>query len=241
MIRRAELIRDAAGVRLREVSDRIAQLRPDNFGDDSNFVRQLQEAMSYGLLDTVIDDQLPGIDGARADADCLASLRALCLGQTLSAQETPLAPAEAVLQSLEASTVDPPKRFQILTARYSCPADFSAPSEDKIREYVLSRLMVQDRKAIERSVSQIDADDVLLKLNLLAVHAQTSLDLRFVDALNYYYELLPADWVPHAREGWLLPCYLGLYGRALAVLIQRNRTIAHSDSLEHAARRAADL
>jgi hypothetical protein len=241
MIGREELIRDAAELRLREVSERIAQLRPDQFHDDSEFVAQLQEVASQGALNRVTRDQLQQAAWPHSDGDCLASLRALCLGKPQGGRESSPPPAEGVLQTLEAHKNDAARRFQILTDRYCCPANFSQPGEAEIREYILTRLMVQDRAAAERSLSQIDPDDVLLKLNLIAIHAQTSSDLRFLDALNYYYELLPADWVPHARHEWLLPCYLGLYGRALAVLIQRNQTIAHSDSLEHAARRAADL
>ena len=90
------------------------------------------------------------------------------------------------------------------------------PAEEAIREFILMRLMVSFRGRIEKgSMAAVDADDLLLLLNLVAVHATMTTDLRFLDALNYYYELLPAAWHPNTNHAWLLVCYLGLYTRAL--------------------------
>ena len=104
------------------------------------------------------------------------------------------------------------------------------------------RLMAHDRARVEgRSIASVDADDLLLKLNLVAVHSRETDDLRFLDALNYYYELLPTNWVPRARHVSLVVSFLGLYARALQVRILRNQTIAHCDTREHPARSAVDL
>lgn len=133
-------------------------------------------------------------------------------------EESPHPPGDSFFQDLDMKRRNPASRFQLLTERYACPLNFTLPAETEIREHVLTRLMVQDRTSVELgSVRSVDTDDLLLKLNLLAVHAQRASDLRFLDALNYYYELLPADWIPHARHGWLLASYLALYAQALAV------------------------
>jgi len=55
----------------------------------------------------------------------------------------------------------------------------------------------------------------LLKLNLISVHASTAIDLRFLDALNYYYELLPVTVFPESQHAWLLISWFALYARAL--------------------------
>jgi len=70
--------------------------------------------------------------------------------------------------------------------------------------------MVADRARIEHgSLPLINADDLLLRLNLIAIYSSFTADLRYLDALNYYYELLPADWLR-------IP-FLSFYARALAV------------------------
>jgi hypothetical protein len=70
-------------------------------------------------------------------------------------------------------------------------------------------------------VRSVDVNELLLLLNLCAVHACTTNDLRFLDALNYHYELLPANWHPASQHAWLLVSYFGLYARALAVRIEK--------------------
>ena len=99
--------------------------------------------------------------------------------------------------------------------RYRHPLNIAAPSEDEVREHLLERLMVSDRARIEQNAS-VDADDLLLKLNLIAINASLSRDLRYLDALNYYYELLPAAWYPESPQNWLRGSFLTFYARALA-------------------------
>ena len=119
------------------------------------------------------------------------------------------------LNQLKVRTGAPEAAFDPLAERYAWPLNFSFPAEDDIREYVLMRLMTADRARIENnSAGAVNTDDLLLKLNLISVHAATATDLRFLDALNYYYELLPVTG-PESQHGWLLISWFALYARAL--------------------------
>jgi len=69
--------------------------------------------------------------------------------------------------------------------------------------------------AAGRLDTALDVDDLLLKLNLIAINASVSPDLRYLDALNYYYELLPAGWYPESPQNWLRVSFLTFYARAL--------------------------
>jgi hypothetical protein len=75
--------------------------------------------------------------------------------------------------------------------------------------------MTADRTRLEKDSSRAVDADLLLKLNLISVHASTTSDLRFLDALNYYYELLPATLYPESQHPWLLVSWFALYARAL--------------------------
>ena len=243
MSTREELIVNALRQRLGEVRDRLGHLAPERFGEASARVAEIKQSILAGSLDELAILPFTSAAWMEGTGDCLSSLRALALGQTseLRRSSDPVA-AATFMPLLRACKRAPEQRFQLLTERYLCASNFTVPSENDIREHVLTRLMVQDRAMLEKqSVNAIDADDLLLKLSLIAVQAQVTSDLRFLDALNYYYELLPADWVPRARHAWLMASFLGLHARALAVQILRNRTIAHSDTREHPARSAVDL
>jgi hypothetical protein len=203
---------------------RIAGLAPDDFGPASDFVarakNQLLEASSTGLSESSpkMTDPVGWMEG---DLDCLASLRRLSLGEPLDLRpgDEPSLPAFLLEVS---SRHDPGARFQLLSERYGCPLNFTLPAEVEVREWVLTRLMVQDRALIEeKSIKAIHEEDLLLKLNLIALHALVGNDLRFFDALNYYYELLPSAWHPPGQHDWLLVSYFSLYARALAGWISR--------------------
>ena len=78
--------------------------------------------------------------------------------------------------------------------------------------------MVPDRARIEQqSLHLLDTGDLLLRLNLIAIYASFTNDLRYLDALNYYYELLPSDWYPKSPHNWLRVSFLSFYVRALVV------------------------
>lgn len=217
---RDQLFANALKQRFDELcGDRLRVIAPEDFGAEAGFVSELREQSRLKRLDVRQFGCQTATDvWMNSNTDCLSSLRALALGEVLRLEESPHPPLDSFVHELEMNRRDPSRRFQLLTERYACPLNFALPAEAEIREHVLTRLMVQDRAGIEqRSVTSVDSGDLLLKLNLLAVHAQRASDLRFFDALNYYYELLPADWIPPARHKWLLASYLGLYARALAV------------------------
>jgi len=238
MSAREAAILDALQQRLSDVRDRIVGLTPEVFGDAADYLKRLQQSFS--------SDDRPGNDArvpAASDGkDCVEALCAISLTSGPLYSTIPAADAGQFLAALKQCRNDPEKRFRLLAERYSWPPNFSRSTEAEIREHVLMRLMVHDRARIEeRSIASVDADDLFLKLNLVAVHSQESDDLRFLDALNYYYELLPTNWVPRARHVSLVVSFLGLYSRALQVRILSNQTIAHCDTREHPARSAADI
>ena len=160
-------------------------------------------------------------DWAMADTDCLASLRALSLGEPLQLHPGTRPPLDNFIKSLKDARADPERSFQLLAERYSCPLNFALDAEDDAREHVLARLMAHDRARIEKnSINEVASSDLLLRLNLVAVYAARTPDLRFLDALNYYYELLPDGWSPaEAQRKRLLISYFALYARALAAWI----------------------
>ncbi|HEY0376558.1 MAG TPA: hypothetical protein VGC87_06340 [Pyrinomonadaceae bacterium] len=221
---RRELIATALAERLGELRGGIsARLAPEKFREDEGFVSEVRalllNASAADLNDSVPEVSAPGA-WTEADTDCLASLRALSLGQTLRLRPGRPAPVDSFLEALTISRGDPAERFRLLAERYSCPPNFTLPSEDAVREHVLTRLMAQDRARVEReTIEAVNADDLLLRLSLVALYAARASDLRFLDALNYYYELLPAGWQPRGSNNWLLASYFALYARALAARI----------------------
>jgi hypothetical protein len=98
-------------------------------------------------------------------------------------------------------------RREALCLRYRCPLNIGLESESEIAEELLRQLMVADRARLEAE-AEFDVHDVLLKLNLTAIRAGTKRDLRFLDALNYFYELPQRSLArlgrnPHFLAGWL--------------------------------------
>jgi hypothetical protein len=221
---RRELIASALAQRFTELRGRIAaQLAPEKFADAEGFVSEVRarllNASPADLNNSVPETSAHGA-WTEADTDCLASLRALSLGQVLRLRPARPPSVDSFVEALAISRGDPRERFRLLAERYSCPLNFTLPSEDAAREHVLTRLMAQDRARVEReTVEAVDADDLLLRLNLVALYASRASDLRFLDALNYYYELLPAGWQLRGSHTWLLASYFALYARALAARI----------------------
>jgi len=151
-------------------------------------------------------------------SDSLSAIRALSANQQVECIEAAPPGERGFFDDLQASARDPQQRFELLTTRYLHPLNIAASSEDKVREHLLERLMVVDRARIEHhSIDLLNADDLLLRLNLTAIYASFTTDLRYLDALNYYYELLPTDWHPQATHNWLRVSFLNFYLRALAV------------------------
>jgi len=150
--------------------------------------------------------------------DSLSAIRALAADEHIECIEATPPDASGFFDDLQASIREPQRRFDLLTTRYLHPLNVAASSEHRVREYLLERLMVADRSRIEQhSLDLLHADDLLLRLNFIAIYASFTTDLRYLDALNYYYELLPSTWYPSSRHNWLRVSFLNFYVRALAV------------------------
>jgi hypothetical protein len=223
MSTRRELISHALQQRYEELcAQRVSNLSPDRFRGMEQFVAEVRER----LLNT-LPAQFESIQAIQApaawvsvDTDCLSSFAAISLGRPLQLHPGQHPEVDSFLIALQKCHGD--ASFRMLVDRYACPLNFLLAGEVEVREYLLMRLMVYSRAKIEnQSIEAINSDDLLLKLNLIALHASVTTDLRFLDALNYYYELLPADWQPHAEHNWLIVSYLALYARALAAWLSR--------------------
>jgi hypothetical protein len=106
-------------------------------------------------------------------------------------------------------------RFQGLWSRYRCPLNIAAPSELEIAEELLRQLMVSDRAKLEKR-AVVDADLVLLALNLIGIRALLTHDLRSFDALNYFYELPLKSLIPLRANPRLLAFWLCIYAQLLS-------------------------
>lgn len=149
--------------------------------------------------------------------DSLAAIRALAADEPVDYIEASPPDELSFFDNLRACVREPQRRFELLTTRYLHPLNVAAASEQRVREHLLERLMVADRPSIEqRSLHVLNADDLLLRLNLIAIYASFTTDLRYLDALNYYYEILPSAWYPESLHNWLRVSFLSFYLRALA-------------------------
>ena len=216
MSSRQEIIGKALRQRYAEVCKSASQPAPNVFGEMGGFVSALQEQLFAALNGHQFKQWSAPKTWFRSTFDSLAAIRILASDEEIECTEVE-PPLSTFFNDLQASTRDPYQRFQLLTMRYRHPLNISAPSEDEVREHLLERLMVNDRARIEQNSLQLpDVDDLLLKLNLIAINASVSRDLRYLDALNYYYELLPAAWYPESPQNWLRISFLSFYVRALA-------------------------
>jgi hypothetical protein len=212
-----ELISPAVARRLNEVRERVSGFDPETFGDAGFFLTSVKELL-FDHPDRIspLTPFAPPAEWVSADTDCLTALRVLSLhGPKTMPHAPPPSPAD-FLHQLKIKTAAREPIFGLLAERYAWPLNFSFPAEEDIREYLLMRLMTACRARIENnSAGAVNADDLLLKLNLISVHAASATDLRFLDALNYYYELLPVNWLPESQHAWLLISWFALYARAL--------------------------
>ena len=182
----------------------------------SGFVSDLRKQLFASLDGQQFKEWTAPRTWFQSSCESLAAIRTLALDEEIECINVE-PPVSTFFDDLHAAKADPYQRFQLLTMRYRHPLNIAAPSEDKVREHLLERLMVSDRASLEQhSLHVVDADDLLLKLNLTAIYASVSHDLRYLDALNYYYELLPAVWYPNSPQNWLRVSFLMFYVRALA-------------------------
>jgi hypothetical protein len=214
-MRRQELISQALRQRYIEVCRNAEGLRSDSFGEMGDFVSRQQMQLVQGRLFRKWEISTTWLT---CEVDCLTALRVLATDEELKGFTSDSPVDSDFLLHLQAASRDPQQRLQLLTTRYRYPLNFVAPAEARIQEHLLERLMVADRARIERhSIEALNADDLLMKLNFVALNASLSSDLRFLDALNYYYELLPATWHPKSEHNWLLVSFLSFYARALSI------------------------
>lgn len=202
---------------------RIAALRPADFGTHASFVSELQSTVSGPGLNFAQHHQTAyaASGWTEWEGDCAGALRRLAIGEALETRPGACPPVEPFLASLQQVKRKPDERFRLLMERYRCPPNIALDEEREVREHLLERLMVQERALAESGdIRSISVDDVLLKLNLLAVYAAGTEDLRYLDALNYYYEL-QESWNQTGPKSWLLASYLGLYARALSVWLNQ--------------------
>jgi hypothetical protein len=212
-----ELISIAVARRLSEVRERVNRFDPEMFGDEGFFLTSVKEVLlaQPDRISTLTPFSAPA-DWVAADTVCLTSLRVLSLHGPKTMPRAPHPPAGDFLNQLKKKSAARELMFSLLAERYAWPLNFSFAADDEVREYLLMLLMTADRTRIENnSAGDLNPDDLLLKLNLIGVHAATGTDLRFLDALNYYYELLPASVFPESQHPWLLISWWALYARAL--------------------------
>jgi hypothetical protein len=216
---RQELIENALRERFTELcSERLSNFGQPKFTAVEQYVSEVRERFRDAQPEKIQSCIDAPDTWMASDTDCLTSLKSLSLGQPLQYQPGH-APSGSFITILSEAGDDPEISFRLLVERYACPVNFTLPGEVAVREHVLTRLMVNARAKIEKQGAAAgNAEDLLLKLNLVAVNAALTTDLRFLDALNYYYELLPSTWYPTSRHSWLLVSYLALYARALVYL-----------------------
>src|SRR5712664_906674 len=121
----------------------------------------------------------------------------------------------ARLSPLDLNKLSSDERLKTLCARYRCPLNIGAASESGAAEELLRQLMVPDRAKLEAG-EEFDADFVLLKLNLVGIRAMITRDLRFLDALNYFYELPRRSLARMRTSPRFLVFWLCIYAQLLS-------------------------
>jgi len=215
---RQQIIVDALRQRYIEVCKTASQPVPDTFGEMTDFVSRLREQLVNAAGEQQFRKWTAPKTWFASRCDSLTAIRALAAGEPVEGIEAAPPDEPVFFDDLQASIREPQRRFELLTTRYLHPLNVAVSSEHRIREHLLERLMVADRSRLEQhSLHLLNADDLLLRLNLIAIYTSFTTDLRYLDALNYYYELLPSAWYPESRYNWLRVSFLSFYVRALAV------------------------
>jgi len=147
------------------------------------------------------------------DASFVDSLCVIALGGKV--EYRPLDTGPAPLLTLELNKLSRDERLKTLCDRYRCPLNIGAASESGVAEELLRQLMVPDRAKLEAG-EEFDADFVLLKLNLVGIRAMITRDLRFLDALNYFYELPQRSLARIRTSPRFLAFWLCIYAQLLS-------------------------
>lgn len=228
---RIKIISPALKERFHEVvGEVIPRLATEEVECEENaFVQDVQRKLIYASLADVrklmgeIRESVVWME-SQDETTFRAALLACALGRPQHLRLVEHPPVEPFLELLTETRADAELRVQLLTGRYTNPLNFTLPDEKEVREFVLMRVMAHERARIEKgSIETVNVDDLLVMLNYVAVYAACGTDLRFLDALNYYYELLPMQWHRGARQqDVLLASYLALYAGALAAWIRED-------------------
>jgi hypothetical protein len=164
-----------------------------------------QDAFRDWLTPSVV----PWVD---CDGSLFDSLVSIGVGEEIPCRPAVVLPAP--LDCSDLKRLSGSDRVNALSSRYRYPLNIGTPGESEIAEELLRQLMVADRVKLEKA-RDFDADDVLLKLNLVGIYAGMKRDLRFLDALNYVYELPHRPLARFARNPQLLAGWLCIYARLL--------------------------
>lgn len=126
------------------------------------------------------------ISWVKCDLSFLESLGAIALAKKFEYWPSDVRPSSFSLGDF--NKLSARERFDALSSRYRCPLNIGAPSEGEVAEELLRQLMVPDRAKLKAG-SEYEVDWVLLKLILAGLRALMTHDLRFLDALSFFYEL----------------------------------------------------
>jgi hypothetical protein len=214
----AQLIAEALRKRLLDVrTESLVRLRGFLDVRDQQFADQVVVAITppqirtplaaYSLSGSAPASVVAGLSG-------LEGLRQTALGETVGVPEKLMTVPFDRIAFMQLTAA---RRF-VLLAELELPYSITLPSQEWLREELLRQAMVSDRKKLEdRQLGELHHDFMLLKLNLLALVAGVHGDLRYLDAVNYWYERLPVRWKPTGDHQWLLASLVGIYAQALCI------------------------
>jgi|GEM_PF-2941461 len=140
------------------------------------------------------------------------SLYAIALAHNVERRQSGTSPEPLCLAKFNKLSRD--ERIEVLYNRYRCPLNIGLASESDVAEELLRQLMVPDRAKLEAG-TEFDAEMVLLKLNLVGVRAMVTRDLRYLDAVNYFYELPRRSLIRMRSNPRLLSFWLCIYAQLL--------------------------
>jgi hypothetical protein len=163
--------------------------------------------------DTFRDWRFAGTLGwMNCGANFADSLCAIALAHSVERRQSGTSPEPLCLANFNKLSRD--ERIEVLYNRYRSPLSIGLASEADVAEELLRQLMVPDRAKLEAG-TEFDAEMVLLKLNLVGVRAMVTRDLRYLDALNYFYELPRRSLMRMRSNPRLLAFWLCIYAQVL--------------------------
>jgi hypothetical protein len=130
------LIAKSLKQRHRDVCERLLALPTS-----SDFANRLNKHFQTANLSARWDVPESWLNSQRG---CLLSLQSLALDESIELSDGgPEMPRGEFYEMLTLAARNPQQRFELLATAYSFPLNFLPPSEEKIREHLLERLMVR--------------------------------------------------------------------------------------------------